>query len=100
MSDNFFGSTFDSSTLGAINLISGQTHGATPSYLNLTYGSTTLWFVYNDTLISDANPIYDNCFNPTTKIFPKASLQGTTIGDLLNRKNITWEWFEGGFKTH
>jgi len=98
MSDNFFGSAFGSSTPGAINLISGQTHGATPSYLNLTHGSTTLWFVYNGTLISDANPIYDNCFNPTTKIFPKASLQGTNIGDLLNRKNITWGWFEGGFK--
>ncbi len=90
MSDNFFGSAFGSSTPGTINLISGQTHGATPSYLNLTHGSTTLWFVYNGTLVSDANPIYDNCFNSTTKIFPKASLQGTNIGDLLNRKNITW----------
>jgi len=98
MSDNFFGSTFGSSTPGAINLVSGQTHGATPSYLNITHGSTTLWFVYNGTLISDANPIYDKCFNPTTKSFPKASFQGTNIGDLLNRKNITWGWFTGGFK--
>jgi phospholipase C len=98
MSDNFFGSIFGSSTPGAINLISGQTHGATPSYLNTTFGSTNLWFVYNGTLISDANPVYDNCFNPNTKIFPKASFQGTNIGDLLNRKNITWGWFEGGFK--
>ena len=31
MSDNFFGSTFGSSAPGAINLVSGQTHGATPS---------------------------------------------------------------------
>ena len=30
MSDNFFGTTFGSSTPGHINLISGQTHGATP----------------------------------------------------------------------
>jgi phospholipase C len=98
MSDNFFGSTFGSSAPGAINLISGQTHGATPSYLNITRGSTNVWFVYNGTLIYDANPAYDNCFNPATKSFPKASLNGTNIGDLLNRKNITWGWFEGGFK--
>jgi phospholipase C len=98
ISDNFFGSTFGSSTPGAINLISGQTHGAIPPYLNITHRSTTLWFVYNGTLISDANPSYDNCFNPTTKIFPKASFKGTNIGDLLNRKNITWGWFQGGFE--
>jgi phospholipase C len=98
MSDNFFGSTFGSSTPGAINLVSGQTHGATPPYLNITHGSTTSWFVYNGTLISDANPAYDKCFNPNTKSFPKASFQGTNIGDLLNRKNITWGWFAGGFK--
>jgi phospholipase C len=31
MSDNFFDTTFGSSTPGAINLVSGQTHGATPA---------------------------------------------------------------------
>jgi phospholipase C len=98
MSDNFFGSTFGSSTPGAINLISGQTHGATPSYLNTTRGSDNVWFVYNSTLIYDANPAYENCFNPATKSFPKASFNNTNIGDLLNSKNITWGWFEGGFK--
>lgn len=98
MSDNFFGSTFGSSAPGAINLISGQTHGATPSYLNITSGSANVWFVYNGTLIYDANPVYDNCFNPATKSFPKASFNGTNIGDLLNGKNITWGWFQGGFK--
>jgi phospholipase C len=98
MSDNFFGSTFGSSAPGAINLISGQTHGATPSYLNITHGSDNVWFVYNGTLIFDANPAYDNCFNPATKSFPKASFNGTNIGDLLNSKNITWGWFQGGFK--
>ena len=98
MSDNFFGSTFGSSAPGAINLVSGQTHGVTPPYLNTTQGSSNVWFVYNGTLIYDANPAYDNCFNPATKSFPKASFQGTSIGDLLNRKNITWGWFEGGFK--
>jgi phospholipase C len=98
MTDNFFGTTFGSSTPGAINLISGQTHGATPQYLNITYHGLNLWFVSNGTLIFDANPLYDKCFNPTTKSFPLASMSGTNVGDLLNRKNVTWGWFQGGFK--
>jgi phospholipase C len=98
MSDNFFASTFGSSTPGHINLISGQTHGATPPYLNVSSGSTNVWFVSNGTLISDANPEYEKCSNPLTTSFPKASISGTNIGDLLNRANITWGWFQGGFK--
>ncbi len=30
MSDRFFGTTFGPSTIGAINLISGNTHGVSP----------------------------------------------------------------------
>ena len=44
MNDNFFASTFGSSTPGAINLISGQTHGATPSQLNVTFGGSNVWY--------------------------------------------------------
>jgi phospholipase C len=98
MNDNFFASTFGSSTPGHINLISGQTHGATPPYLNASFGSTNVWYVSNGTLISDANPEYEKCSNPATTSFPKASISGTNIGDLLNRANITWGWFQGGFK--
>lgn len=98
MNDNFFGTTFGSSTPGAINLIYGQTHGATPQNLNITYHGVNLWFVSNGTIIFDANPLYDKCFNPSIKSFPKASMSGINIGDLLNSKNITWGWFQGGFK--
>lgn len=35
MSDNFHSTTFTPSTPGAINLISGQTHGANPADLSL-----------------------------------------------------------------
>jgi phospholipase C len=98
MSDNFFATTFGSSTPGHINLVSGQTHGATPQHLNTTQNGLNLWFVSNGTLIFDANPLYDNCFNPTTKSFPLASMNGTNVGDLLNSKNVTWGWFQGGFK--
>ncbi len=98
MSDNFFASTFGPSTPGAINLISGQTHGATPSDQNVTIGGANIWIVSNGTLVNDANPTYEKCFNPSTKSFLKTSMTGTNIGDLLNSKNITWGWFQGGFK--
>ena len=98
MSDNFFGTTFGSSTPGHINLISGQTHGASPQYLNTSYHGENIWFISNGTLIFDANPLYDKCFNPATKSFPLASMNGTNVGDLLNNKNVTWGWFQGGFK--
>ena len=55
-------------------------------------------FVSNGTLIFDANPLYDKCFNPSTKSFPKVSLNGTNVGDLLNKNNVTCGWFQGGFK--
>ncbi len=32
MSDNSFGTTFGPSTPGALNLVSGQTHGADPGF--------------------------------------------------------------------
>jgi len=85
MSDNSFGTTFGPSTPGAINLASGQTHGATPSSLS--------GVVANGTDIGDADPTYDGCSAGTT-----ISMTGTNVGDLLNAKGITWGWFEGGFK--
>jgi phospholipase C len=87
MSDNFYGTTFGPSTIGAINLISGQTHGATtPDIPDI---------VVNGTLIDNARPLYDDC-TPATA--PKTALSGKNIGDLLNAQNITWGWFQGGFK--
>jgi phospholipase C len=87
MSDNFFGSTFGPSTPGAINLVSGQTHGAIPSN-NVSSDN-----VVNGTIIHDPDPMFDDCSKPQTII-----MQGKNIGDLLNAKNITWGWFQGGFK--
>jgi phospholipase C len=87
MSDNFYGTTFGPSTPGAINLVSGQTHGATtPDIPGL---------VDQGTLIGDARPLNDDC-NPSTA--KKAALSGKNVGDLLNAKNVTWGWFQGGFK--
>ncbi len=89
MSDNYFGSTFGPSTPGALNLVSGQTHGAKPTKItdNLTDE------VADGTVIGDPDPAYDDCSKAVT-VF----MHGKNIGDLLNSKNITWGWFEGGFK--
>ncbi len=84
LSDNSYGTTFGPSTPGALNLISGQTHGATPNAIPDG--------VANGTVIGDPDPTFDACSAGTT-----IAMSGTNIGDLLNQKNITWGWFQGGF---
>ncbi len=89
MSDNSFGSTFGPSTPGALNLIAGQTHGATTPDIPNT--------VDNGTIIGDPRPVAanDDC---TIATAAKAAMSGTNVGDLLNAQNVTWGWFMGGFK--
>src|SRR5262249_17863703 len=89
MSDNSFSTNFGPSTVGALNLISGQTHGATtPDIANN---------VDNGTVIGDPRPVAanDDC---TIASAPKAAMSGTNVGDLLNSAGVTWGWFQGGFK--
>jgi phospholipase C len=76
---------FGPSTPGALNLISGQTHGATPASIS---GSTE-----NGTVIGDPDPAGDDCSGATT-----VSMSGKNVGDLLSAHHVTWGWFQGGFK--
>ena len=85
MSDNSFGTTYGPSTPGALNLVSGQTHGAT--------ASAAAKAVANGTDIGDLDPALDDCSKGTL-----LTMSGKNVGDLLNGKGITWGWFEGGFK--
>jgi phospholipase C len=89
MSDNSFGTNFGPSTVGALNLISGQTHGAT--------APDSPGNIENGTVIGDPRPplANDDC---TIKTAVQTGMTGTNIGDLLNSKNVTWGWFQGGFK--
>jgi phospholipase C len=87
MSDNSFGTTYGPSSPGAINLVSGQTHGAT--------ATSSQSEIVNGTLIGDTDPVYDDCSTTTGNT---VSMSGKNVGDLLNAKNVTWGWFEGGFK--
>lgn len=80
MSDRMFITTFGPSTPGALNLISGQTFGATEDAVG------------GGAAISDADPAYDDCSAGTT-----ISMSGKNVGDVLNDKGVTWGWFQGGF---
>jgi phospholipase C len=88
MSDNSFSTNYGPSTVGALNLISGQTHGATTPDIPNT--------VEDGTVIGDPRPVAanDDC---TIATAAKAAMSGTNVGDLLNAKGITWGWFQGGF---
>src|SRR5471030_49505 len=86
MSDNSFDTTFGPSTPGALNLVSGQTHG---------FATTSPSVTANSTVIGDPQPAGDKCDtrDATTSTDPK----NTNVGDLLNVKGTTWGWFQGGF---
>jgi phospholipase C len=93
LNDNHYGDTFGPSTVGALNLVAGQTNGI----IKTENGPSSDWIGdgYGGlTLISDADPIDDVC---STSTGPKVRMGGTSIGDLLNNAGITWGWFEGGF---
>jgi phospholipase C len=90
LSDNSYSSDFGPSTVGAINLISGQTNGV----VNYTGGTGSFIGDGNGgyTVIGDPDPYGDVCSGSST-----AQMGGTNIGDLLNAAGITWGWFAGGF---
>jgi phospholipase C len=90
LNDNSYGSDFGPSTVGAINLISGQTNGV----VNHTGGTGSYAPDGNGglTVIGDPDPFGDLCSGGTT-----AQMGGQNIGDLLNAAHITWGWFAGGF---
>ena len=107
MSDNHFSTVFGPSTPGALNLVSGQTHGvkeynaagqpvATPA----TGSSTVRQPDANGvgTVINDPDPVYDDCSNNShAKANNLAGMTGKNIGDLLNAQGTSWGWFQGGF---
>jgi phospholipase C len=84
MSDNSYGTTFGPSTPGVLNLVSGQTHGTADVIPGV---------ISNGTVFGDADPTFDDC-----SAGPTIAMTGTNIGDLLNTANVSWGWFQGGFR--
>jgi phospholipase C len=104
MSDNSYNTTFGPSTPGAINLVSGQTHG-THAVTSVTHDPTSDPFVTSPddkgvgTVVSDPDPAYDDCSDKNHTATDNLAIQdGKNIGDLLNDKGVTWGWFQGGFR--
>ncbi len=87
MSDNSFNTVFGPSTPGALNLIAGQSHGATAVRGNPD--------IIAGSVFGDPRPTYDDCSPSTTATI---SMSGKNIGDVLNAQGITWGWFQGGFR--
>lgn len=107
MSDNSYSTTFGPSTPGALNLVSGQTHGAQEYAADGTriYTKTSDYTVRfpdasgTGTVINDPDPVYDDCSNSSHKTnYTLAGMTGKNVGDLLNAKGVTWGWFQGGFR--
>jgi phospholipase C len=105
LSDNSYDSNFGPSTPGAINLISGNTHGihavapltARPDTDSYTVAAPDAHGV--GTMINDPEPAYDDCSDTNhTATSPLGVLSGRNVGDLLNARHVTWGWFQGGFR--
>ena len=91
MSDNSFSTVFGPSSPGAINLVSGQTHGFSPDATSFGIAVTP-----NTTMIGDPQPAGDIC--DTRDVSTSIDPNNRNIGDLLNAKGVTWGWFQGGFR--
>jgi phospholipase C len=92
LNDNAYGTNFGPSTVGAINLVSGQTNGV----INNIRGTGA---VIGDgtgglTLIGDSDPNGDMC---STSSGENLDMSGTNIGNLLSTAGVSWGWFQGGF---
>jgi phospholipase C len=94
MSDNSYGTTFGPSAPGALNLTSGDT-GGVGLMINgaATDGDTVPDGVGGHSLVSDAQPYYDDCSTRDA-----VSMTGQNVGDLLNAAGMSWGWFQGGFR--
>lgn len=111
MSDNAWSDTFGPSTPGALEVVSGQTHGvrsydpASGTEHPTQTATPDAYAVHAPdangvgTVIGDPDPVYDDCADANhTKTSPLAGMtDDKNVGDLLNAKQVTWGWFQGGF---
>jgi phospholipase C len=105
MSDNSYNTTFGPSTPGAINLVSGQTHGMRAvdpkTHQPVDDRSVTASPDAHGvgTVIEDPDPAWDDCSDKNhTADNNLGAMSGRNIGDLLNERHVTWGWFQGGFR--
>jgi phospholipase C len=92
MSDNSYGTNFGPSTVGAMNLVAGQTNGV--SHFENGTGDETDGSQGSLTVIGDPDPYLDVCSGTTTN---QVEMKGRNIGNMLSDAGLTWGWFQGGF---
>jgi len=93
MNDNSYGTNFGPSSVGVINLVSGQTNGVAASFGGIGSSFISDGSPSGLTVIGDPDPMGDVCSTASAQ----ATMGGTNIGDLLNARGVTWGWFQGGF---
>ncbi|WP_070024923.1 phospholipase C [Streptomyces sp. F-1] len=107
LSDRAYSSNYGPSTPGALNLVSGNTHGVVsidPATGKQTSKPDSYAVQSPDkngvgTVVNDPDPAWDDCSGKDhTSSNALASMQGRNIGDLLNAKKVSWGWFQGGFR--
>jgi phospholipase C len=86
LNDYSFGTTFGPSHIGAVNLVSGNNHGAIVSQPTSK--------VVDGTQIGNVEPTYDDCPSDPVNIH----FDNKNIGDLLGAHHVSWGWFSDGFK--
>jgi phospholipase C len=96
LGDNSFETQFGPSSPGHLNFIGGETGGASATKPNSSLA--------NGSLIGNAYPMYDDCVAGGEADLPGGvsekpliSMSGKNVGNLLNAKEVTWGWFQGGF---
>src|SRR5207302_8183617 len=106
MSDNSYGTGYGPSTPGVLNLVTGNTYGATCGPQDVVNGpqpncgaKTTQPATPGQsqpqgtgTVYGDPDPMFDTCSGSGV-----TAVGGKNIGDLLSAQNVTWGWFQGGF---
>ena len=84
MGDNFFATTYGTTVMGHLNLISGQTHQ--------TSTQTVAGKVVNGSVIANIEAANEDCETGGAVL-----MTGQNVGDLLNAQGVTWGWFYGDF---
>jgi len=87
MNDNSYSTNFGPSTVGVVNVVSGQTNGVTTGTNGTVDGGNG-----SLTLIGDPDPLNDVCSGSS-----QDQLGGKNIGDLLSAAGVSWGSFMGGF---
>ena len=94
MSDNSYSTNFGPSTPGALNLVSGQTHGVDASTRRGPRTAVTSERHGHRRPAADSGRL----LHPRRRRRSGQAITGKNVGDLLNAKGVTWGWFQGGFR--